>query len=215
MQLNTENQINTAPQTANALSEATAAAIFATFFRIGLFTLGGGLAMSTVIRHELVLSRKWVRDEDFLAELSTATMVPGAIAVNIAYLQGRRLRGPFGSLAAVSGTILPSFIIILLVALFAMPWFANPRVEAFLHGCAVAVAGQLAFAGFVFARKRLRRPANMLICAVGVFLAGYLGLHPVLAVFSVGIAGYFFGCPVEPESASAEEANQIKTESES
>ena len=75
--------------------------IFWTFFRIGLFTFGGGLAMTTVMRHELVLKRRWIKEESFLAELSTATLVPGAIAVNMAYLQGRRLRGTAGAMAAI------------------------------------------------------------------------------------------------------------------
>ena len=56
-------------------------------------TLGGGLAMATVMRHELVLKRQWLNDDDFMAEMSLATLVPGAIAVNVAYLQGRHLRG--------------------------------------------------------------------------------------------------------------------------
>lgn len=169
----------------------TYSGIFWTFFRVGLFTLGGGLAMATVVRHELVFNRGWIKDEDFMAEMSTATLVPGAIAVNLAYLQGRRLRGWPGSALAVLGTILPSFVIILLIALFAFPYFANPRVEAFLRGCAIAVAGQIAFAAFIFGRRHLRSFKNAMLCAFGIVLVIFFKFHPVWAVVSAGIVGYF------------------------
>ncbi len=178
------------PSAEIAPSSVSCSEIFWTFFRIGAFTLGGGLAMANIIRHELVLKHQWVEDEDFLNEMSTATLVPGAIAVNIAYMQGRRLRGLKGSFMAITGTVLPSFIIILLIALFAMPYFNNPRVSAFLHGCAVAVAGQIAFSGLIFARKSLNSLASGLLCAFGVFLAGYLMLHPVWTVITCGLLGY-------------------------
>ncbi|MFZ5952530.1 MAG: chromate transporter [Candidatus Rifleibacteriota bacterium] len=171
--------------------EVSSREIFSTFFRIGLFTLGGGLAMTTVVRHELVLKHQWVKDEDFLNEMSTATLVPGAIAVNLAYLQGRRLRGPVGSFLAVAGTVLPSFIIILMIAMFAMPYFSYPKVEAFLRGCAVAVAGQIAFSGLIFARRNLRNLASGLLCLFGIFLVGIIHLHPVWTVISSGFLGYF------------------------
>ena len=105
--------------------------IFGAFFRIGLFTLGGGLAMSPVMRHELVIKRRWLNDDDFMSTMSLATIVPGAIAVNIAYLLGRRLRGKAGATAAILGTVVPSFFVILLIAAFLLPYFDYPKVTAF------------------------------------------------------------------------------------
>ena len=90
--------------------------------------------MATVMRHELVLQRQWLDDDDFMAEMSLATLVPGAIAVNVAYLQGRRLRGKVGAATAVFGTVLPAFGLILLVAWVALPYFSHPQVAAFLRG---------------------------------------------------------------------------------
>ena len=165
--------------------------LFWTFFRVGLLTLGGGMAMVAVLRHELVLKKKLIRDADFMAELSTATMVPGAIAVNFAYLQGRNLKKSIGALVAILGTILPSIIIILLIALFAMPYFHYPKVEAFFKGCALAVAGQLAFTGYIFIRKHFRDWRNIFVCAVGLLVVAVFRLHPVWTVFITGIIGYF------------------------
>lgn len=185
------NQQKKQTATAHESKEAGCASIFFTFFRIGLFTLGGGLAMATVMRHELVLKRKWLEDHDFMDAFSLATLVPGVIAVNMAYLQGRRLRGKAGSAVAIIGTILPSFFVILLIALFALPWFRHPVVAAFLRGCAIAVAGQLAFAGYVFGRRRLRSWRNGVVCLVALALAVVPGAHPVWAVLVAGVLGYF------------------------
>jgi chromate transporter len=166
--------------------------LFWTFFQVGLLTLGGGMVMTTVLRHELVLKRKWITDDDFMAEFSTATLVPGAIAVNFAYLQGRLLRGKRGAFFSVMGTILPSVCIILLIAIFAVPYFSNPRVAAFLKGCALAVVGQLAFAGFTFGKKHLRNWQNILICGIGLIIVAVFQFHPIWTIVVAGALGYFF-----------------------
>ncbi|OHB64758.1 MAG: hypothetical protein A2Y76_15720 [Planctomycetes bacterium RBG_13_60_9] len=165
--------------------------LFWAFFRIGLFTLGGGLAMATVMRHELVLKRRWIDDDEFMAEMSTATVVPGAVAVNMAYLQGRHLRGRAGAAVAILGTVLPSFCIILLVTWIGLPYFNHPRVAAFFKGCAVAVAGQLAFVGFTFGKRLLRNWRNILVCMAGVTVVAVLRVHPVWAILVAGGLGYW------------------------
>ncbi|HOT26640.1 MAG TPA: chromate transporter [Candidatus Ozemobacteraceae bacterium] len=172
--------------------------IFLVFFRVGLFTLGGGLAMATVMRHELVLRKRWYDDKEFMAEMANATIVPGAIAVNLAFLQGRRLRGRLGALTAVLGTILPSFGIILLVAWVAAPYFAYPKVATFFQGCAVGVGGQLAFAGYAFGRKLLRDTRSLLICSLGLAAVTGLRLHPIWAVVTTGLLGLLL---YRPEAA--------------
>jgi len=159
--------------------------------------------MATVMRHELVLRKRWYDDREFMAEMATATVVPGAIAVNLAFLQGRRLRGRSGAVAAVLGTVLPSFSIILLVAWIAAPFFANPKVATFFQGCAVGVGGQLAFAGYAFGRKLLRGPRSLLICLLGLVVVGGLGLHPIWAVVVTGLCGFML---YRPEAASVSAA---------
>jgi chromate transporter len=180
--------------------------IFSTFFRIGLFTLGGGLAMSPVMRHELVIKRQWVKDADFMSIMSLATVVPGAIAVNIAYLLGRRLRAKRGSLVAVLGTILPSFFVILFIAVFLLPFFDYPKVAAFLHGCAIAVAGQLAFAGFIFSRKLLRRWQHFVVCAAAVIIVGVFRLHPLWGLITAGGLGFWL-CPANDSKGACCDTN--------
>ena len=167
------------------------AKIFWTFFRIGLFTFGGGLAMGTVIRYELASKNKWVTDDEFLSEFATATVIPGSIAVNIAYLQGYRFRGKIGAATAVMGTILPSFITIFAIAYFGLPYFNHPKVVAFFRGSALAVAGQLLFTGFIFGKKLLVKWKNFLICLISLLMATVLGLHPIWSLITAAILDYF------------------------
>ena len=166
--------------------------IFWTFFRVGLFTLGGGLAMLPVMRHEIVHKQKWLDDCDFYSFVSLATAIPGAIAVNTAYLLGRRLAGKKGLAAAVLGTILPSYIVILLVAWFLSPFFKYPKVGAFLRGCAIAVAGQLAFAGLSFGKRSLGKWQQMTGFILGLTIIGVLKIHPIWGIIAVSVFGFYF-----------------------
>jgi len=180
--------------------------IFRTFFRIGLFTLGGGLAMTPVMRHELVIRHRWVKDADFVSVMALATVVPGVIAVNVAHLLGRRLRGKRGSLAAILGTVLPSFFAILFIAAFFLPFFRHPKVAAFFRGCAVAIVGQLAFAGFVFGRRLLLSWRQVSVCAVGLVTVGVLQSHPLWAIIIAGALGYVL-CPEHETKGAGRRVN--------
>lgn len=95
--------------------------LFFSFFKIGLFTFGGGWAMISIIQREIVDKYKWISPEDFLDLLAVAQAMPGILAVNIATVIGDHLRGLKGSIVAALGTILPSFCIILFIAIFLTP----------------------------------------------------------------------------------------------
>lgn len=95
--------------------------LFATFFKIGAFTFGGGWAMISIIEREIVDKYHWIERDDFLDLLAIAQSMPGILAVNIATSVGDKLRGPRGSMVAAAGTILPSFLIILAIAIFLTP----------------------------------------------------------------------------------------------
>lgn len=163
--------------------------LFLTFFRIGLMTFGGGFAMAAVLRHELVLKKRWISEKDFLNKLSTATAVPGAVAVNIAFVEGWHLRGLRGGLAAAVGAICPSVLAILLIVWFVLPYFDQPVVAAFFKGCAIAVTAQIAFAGFAFARKLRPRWQNVFICGLGLSILIFR-LHPLWAIIAAAGFGY-------------------------
>lgn len=95
--------------------------LFITFFKIGAFTFGGGWAMISIIEKEIVDKHHWIEKAEFLDLLAIAQSLPGILAVNIATSVGDRLRGMKGGIVASLGTILPSFLIILAIAIFLTP----------------------------------------------------------------------------------------------
>lgn len=95
--------------------------LFITFFKIGAFTFGGGWAMISIIEKEIVDKHHWLEKDEFLDQLAVAQSLPGILAVNISVAVGDRLRGMKGSICAALGTILPSFMIILAIAIFLTP----------------------------------------------------------------------------------------------
>lgn len=95
--------------------------LFLTFFKIGAFTFGGGWAMISIIEKEIVDKHGWLPREEFLDLLAIAQAMPGILAVNISVVVGDRLRGMKGSIASAAGTILPSFLMILAIAIFLTP----------------------------------------------------------------------------------------------
>lgn len=95
--------------------------LFASFFKIGAFTFGGGWAMISIIEREIVDKYHWIERDDFLDLLAVAQSLPGILAVNIATAVGDKLHGMRGSALATLGSILPSFLIILCIAIFLTP----------------------------------------------------------------------------------------------
>ena len=115
--------------------------LFLTFFEIGLFTFGGGYAMISLIR-EKALALGWLTEEELLNMIAVSESTPGPIAVNMATFVGSTQGGILGSLAATLGVVLPSFIVILLIAAFIRNFLKYKGVQAFLGGvrpCVVAL----------------------------------------------------------------------------
>ena len=115
--------------------------LFLCFFRIGAFTFGGGWAMISIIEREIVDRNGWMSRTEFLDSLAVAQSLPGVIAVNIAVAVGYKLRGVRGCVAAGGGTILPSFLIILAIAMFLSPGVikSDPTLAAVFKGVRPAV----------------------------------------------------------------------------
>ncbi len=185
------------PPAAPAPIRVSRAGLFWAFVRVAALTLGGGFAMAAVMRHEMVLKRRWLSEDEFIDSLSTATAIPGPVAVNLAFLEGRRLGGRAGAATAVLATILPSFLAILLIVAFVLPYLNHPRVGAFFKGCAIAVAGQIAFAACVFARRLRWTWQSVVICAAGLAVV-VAGWHPVWAVLLAAGLGYLICRPPAP-----------------
>ena len=113
--------------------------LFTTFFKIGLFSFGGGFAMIPLIQREVIERHKWINSKDFVDMLVLAQSTPGPIAVNTAVFVGYKTAGIAGAVAATLGTVLPSFIVILLLALFFAEVRENRYVDAAFRAMRPAV----------------------------------------------------------------------------
>lgn len=171
---------------------------FSTFFKIGLFTLGGGYAMIPMIEDEMVSRRKWIDKNDFVDLLAVAQTVPGVFAVNMSIFIGYRLRGLRGSIVAALGTILPSFLIILAIALFFTHFQENATVEAIFKGIRPAVVALIAAPCLKMARTANVTLANVWIPVAAALLIWLLGVSPVYIILLVALGGFLYGKYVRP-----------------
>lgn len=121
--------------------------LFFTFLKIGLFTIGGGYAMIPLIQDE-VLAHGWLTQEQLIDFIAVAESTPGPFAINIATFVGTKTYGVLGALATTTGVVLPSFIIILVVARFFLTFRENRYVQAALSGLRPTVVGLVIAAAF-------------------------------------------------------------------
>lgn len=171
---------------------------FKTFFRIGLFTLGGGYAMIPIIEEEVVNKRKWVKPEDFLDIVAIAQSCPGALAINMSAFIGYRLKKLPGAVVTCVATALPSFLIILLIAMFFHQFKDNPVVAAVFRGIRPAVVALIAVPTFKLAKDACITLNNCWI-PIGCALAIYIfGISPIIIILLAGICGYVYGRYIKP-----------------
>lgn len=171
---------------------------FKTFFRIGMFTLGGGYAMIPIIQNEIVERHKWMSEDEFLDVLAIAQSCPGVFAINISIFIGYKLRKIKGAVCTCLGTALPSFIIILLIAMFFHCFKDNKIIEAMFRGIRPVVVALIAVPTFNLARRARITLTNCWIqiaCAMAIWA---VGVSPVLIILIAGTAGYIYGRYIRP-----------------
>lgn len=159
--------------------------LFTTFFKIGLFTFGGGYAMIPLIQREVIERRKWIEEKDFLDMLVLAQSTPGPIAVNTAVFVGYKIAGVLGAIMATLGTVLPSFIIILLLALFFAEVRENRYVDAAFRAMRPAVVA-LIVAPLIGLVKGMKWYLMGISAAVAVAV-WYFGVSPIYFI-AAGVA---------------------------
>ena len=166
--------------------------LFISFFKIGAFTFGGGWAMIPLIEREVVDKQNWIKREDFVDALAIAQSLPGVLAVNISILIGNKLRGLKGCLMATLGTILPSFLIILAIAIWFVQTYDNPVVERIFKGIRPAVVALIVspvFSTAETARINIKTVIIPIIVALSIWLGG---ISPIWFVLLGAIGGILY-----------------------
>ena len=171
--------------------------LFLTFAKIGAFTVGGGWAMISIIQREIVERHHWIKLEDFLDLLAVAQSMPGILAVNISVVVGDRLKGVKGSVCAAIGTILPSFLMILAIAIFLTPETIknNPIVSRIFKGIRPAVVA-LIIAPVLTTAKAAGINWKTVIIPIAVALLIYSKIpyisNPIIFIVMGAIGGYLY-----------------------
>ena len=176
--------------------------LFSTFFRIGIFTLGGGYAMIPLIEAEVVDKRKWIDKQLFLDLIAVAQTCPGVFAINIATFIGYRLRGVSGALCTTLGTALPSLLIILAIAMFFQNFQHIPWVAAMFAGIRPAVVALMAVPTFNMARKAHISWTNCWIPVTAALLIWLCGVNPIYITLAAGASGYLYHLLAEKKRKS-------------
>lgn len=163
--------------------------MFIAFFKIGAFTFGGGYAMIPLIEEEVVNKNNWINKDEFMDILVVSQSLPGALAVNCSTFIGYRLGGIVGGVIALLGVVLPSMLIILLIAAFFMSFRNNYYVDTMFKGINAAVP-ILVLAGVVSISKGVKKSTeNIIIFSLALIALIIFNLNPIIVV----IVAAFYG----------------------
>jgi chromate transporter len=163
--------------------------LFRSFFQVGCFTFGGGFAMIPLIQREIVDKTGWMENEEFIDMLAVTQSSPGPVAVNAAVFVGYNLAGLPGALTALFGTVLPSFLIILLFAVFLASQGQKEVLQNFFTGVRPAIVALVLCAGINLGRKSLAFKSDYVLCLIALLLLLFFSLHPILLIIMGALAG--------------------------
>jgi len=179
--------------------------LFVTFFKIGLFTFGGGYAMIPLITEE-VINKGWQTRDTLIDFIAIAESTPGVFAVNISTFIGYEQMGVLGALVSTLGVSLPSFIIIIIIAKIFHKFSENKYVVGFLHGAKPIIVGVilsvaldfilssvLQIKEITYIKKAIFDWKTIVILVIIIAMTRYKErIHPIYVVLVSGLLGYLF-----------------------
>lgn len=165
------------------------ATLFGVFFKIGAVTFGGGYAMLPLLNSELADKRGWTTNEQLLDYYAIGQSTPGIIAVNVATFIGYNRAGILGGIIATTGVVMPSLIIITLLARFISNFSEIAWVQKALTGINVAVAAMLSKAVWTFTKKSVKNIWSFLILAAAFVAMYFFGIGSVWVIVTSAALG--------------------------
>lgn len=173
-------------------------ALFKTFFKIGAFTFGGGYAMIPMIEAEVVDKHHWITREEFIDLIAVAQSCPGVFAINISTFIGYKLHRERGAVISALGAALPSFLIILVIAMFFHRFMEIGWVAAMFRGIRPAVVALIAVPTFNLAKSANITLATCWIPIGTALLIWLMGVNPVFIILAAALIGYLYGQFISP-----------------
>ena len=171
--------------------------LFFIFFKIGIFTFGGGYAMIANIKEVIVEKKKWITEEEFMQIVTISESTPGPIAINMATFIGYKKKGVLGSTLATLGVVLPSFIIIFIISLFLEQFMSNQYVKYAFYGINAAVSFLILKAGinlFIKLEKKVLPILTFIIVCIIllVFEVLAINLSSIILIVIGGLIGIVY-----------------------
>lgn len=175
--------------------------LFSTFFKIGLFTFGGGYAMIPIIEDICAGKKQWITHEDMMNVTIVAESTPGPVAINCSTFVGYRQAGIPGAVAATLGVVLPSFVVIYAISMFLDHFLEITLVANAFRGIQIAV-GLLIFNAAIRMVKLMEKSAfswTVFVCAfaamvlIDLFALNFSSIAMLLIAAVVGILFYLLG----------------------
>ena len=187
--------------------------MFFTFFKIGAFTFGGGYAMISLIEDACVTKHGWMTHEEMTNMTALAESTPGPISINCATHIGYRRAGVIGAISTTLGVVLPSFIIILIIANFFDSILEVPLIHAAFRGIRVAVALLITRVGIKLVKKTKRKPFTvglllggaLVMMAIHVFALPLSTVYLILSAALLGLAASFMKRPEKKDEGKEDE----------
>lgn len=186
-------------------------ALFASFFKIGLITFGGGYAMIAIIESELVEKKKWIEKNEFLDVIAIAESTPGPIAINSATFIGYKRGGFWGSFFATLGVVLPSFIIIFAISFFFEKFLSLEYVGYAFKGIQACVAYLILSAGIKMFKGLKKNAFNIVLfgltvavmVTLDILAVSFSSVYYILIGGAVGIVVYLVSFAKDKKSKKA------------
>lgn len=164
--------------------------LFFTFFKIGLFTFGGGLAMLPLIKSEVVDKKKWITSSEMVDIVAIAESTPGVLAVNTSTYVGYKVGKFWGGFFATIGVILPSLIIIIIISMFLKTFFEIKIVRYAFLGIKAGVTILIFKAAFTIFKNAPKNTFGFTLMIIAFFVGLYSIFPTIFLIISGGIIGF-------------------------
>ena len=170
--------------------------LFFVFFKVGLFSFGGGYAILPLMQHEVVDVNKWISFKEFMDIVAVSQITPGPISINLATHVGYRIGGTLGSTIATTSVVLPSIIIISLIVIFLKRFSKLPVVQRIFKSLRVTIVGLILAAGIALFVKENFIDYKSYIIFASVLIGGlFFKIGSITLIILSGVAGailYYF-----------------------
>lgn len=167
--------------------------LYLTFFKLGLFTFGGGYAMLPLLEREVVDKKGWASHEEILDYYAIGQSTPGIIAINTSTFCGYKVGGNIGGIVASLGFISPSIIIISIIAKFLQSFSHLAIIQHAFAGIRVAVCALVFYSVLKMIKKDANTGLKFMVFVLTFIAIGFLSISPIVVVITVGVFGILLG----------------------